>query len=463
VRRLRFSDAPAWYIPRPMRLPSCVILVTAASLSGAAVAASRPDEVWIDPLERAALLFSAADEHDRPYSVPARPRDLAGFIALSCEYQEGRPCGDGVGTALEIDSEAGWSSLLTAATRLRASAGTDRYASQLILDRAYLRFETGPFLLQIGRDALALGPAVRAGLVISRNAAPQDGIRAVLKPVALPFAPDVRISLLYFLDRLRDPQRFHGTLLDCTRAQLDFWNRVQLGGSRLLQIGGDGAPYYGGFTGFILEHFGRTREGVAQGTAENNRLSFDLAIRVPELRGARLYYEIAFEDTRKAFWNSLRYDADHLVGIELAELKLGAWRRLFIELEHTGWVSQEHSVFNTGMTNAGRTLGSALGPDGTSLWLSADFEAGRVVLSPWVEWLRFSGDRYDSNETRGVFVTAVGPIEHRQRLGADAQVTLTQSLAFSGGVFGERIGNADLVNGSTKYSAGLRASLTWTP
>src|SRR5438067_10417794 len=203
-RQLRFSDASAWYIPRPMRLPSCVILVTAASLAGTASGASRPDELWIDPLERTALRFSAADEHDRPYSVPARPRDLAGFIALSCEYQEGRPCGDGVGTALEIDSEAGWSSFLTAATRLRASAGTDRYASQLILDRAYLRFEAGPFLLQIGRDALTLGPAVRAGLIVSRNAAPQDGIRAQLKPVALPFAPDIRISLLYFLDRLSD-------------------------------------------------------------------------------------------------------------------------------------------------------------------------------------------------------------------------------------------------------------------
>ena len=97
------------------------------------------------------------------------------------------------------------------------------------------------------------------------------------------------------------------------------------------------------------------------------------------------------------------------------------------------------------------------------MWLRADFEAGRLVLSPWVEWLRFSGDRYGSDEARGVFVTVVGPIEHRQRLGADAQVALTQSLALSGGVFGERIGNADLVNGSTKYSAGLRAALVWTP
>jgi len=246
------------------------------------------------------------------------------------------------------------------------------------------------------------------------------------------------------------------------RARLDFGDSVQLGFSRLLQIGGDGAPYYGGFTGFILEHFGRTREGVAQGTVENNRLSFDLAIRIPELRGARLYYEIAFEDTRKAFWNSVRYDADHLVGIELADLKLGAWRRLFIELEHTGWVSQEHSVFTTGMTNAGRTLGSALGPDGTSLWLRADFEARRFVLSPWVEWLRFSGDTYGSDQARGVFVVARGPVEHRRRLGIDAQATVAP-LVVSAGLFGERIDNADLANGSTRWSGGLRAAVTWTP
>ena len=182
---------------------------------------------------------------------------------------------------------------------------------------------------------------------------------------------------------------------------------------------------------------------------------------------AALSLAFAFEDYRTstptAVWNSLRYDADHLVGIELAELKLGAWRRLYIELEHTGWVSQEHWVFTTGMTNAGRTLGSALGPDGTSLWLRADFEAGRLVLSPWVEWLRFSGNQYGLDVPRGPFVTVMGPIEHRQRLGADAQVALTQSLAFSGGVFGERIGNAALVNGSTNYSGGLRASLIWTP
>jgi hypothetical protein len=459
------ADDPDWAVLRDSfakgQTPDRLGGVQSVS-EGATYGTMLPEGFWFLPLQRLSLRFSAADEHDRPYSLPLRPRDIAGGIALSCEYQEGRPCGDGVGSALEIDSSIGYGTLFTAATRLRAAAGTANFADELVLDRAYLRFDYGPFALQAGRDALAVGPSIRGALMVSRNAAPQDGIRAQLRPVALPFAPDVRLSLFYFLDRLRDPQRFHGTLLDLARAQLDFWDRVQLGGSRMLMLGGEGAPDYGGFTGFILEHFGRTKEGA--GTAENNRLSFDLSVRVPELRGARFYYEIAFEDTRQQFFfNSLRYDADHLLGLELRDLRLGPWRRLFIELEHTGWVSQEHSLFITGMTNRGRTLGSALGPDGTSIWARADLQLANLTLSPWVEWLRFISDRYDSNQSQGVFVTATGPIEHRQRIGADVRAALSEMLWFSLGIFGERIANADLLQGNTRFSGGATASVTFRP
>ncbi len=225
-------------------------------------------------------------------------------------------------------------------------------------------------------------------------------------------------------------------------------------------LGGEGAPYYGGFPGFIEEHFGRTRE-TTHGTAENNRLSFDLTLHFPELRGARFYYEIAFEDTRKAFINSLQYDADHLLGLEFRNLRLGPFRRIFVEVEHTGWVSQEHGTFTTGMTNRERTLGDALGPDGLSIWARGDFQAGKVTLSPWLEFLRFVSDVYGSNETAGVFVVATGPIEHRQRIGADVRAVFSDTLGFSLRVFGERIGNADLVEGSTKYGGGAIASATF--
>ncbi len=199
------------------------------------------DGAWADPFHRLTLSAAAFDERDRSYNLSVRPRDLAGGIALSCDYQEGRPCGDGAGLALALDSAAGWGNWLTAAARVRVREGTGGFDGALELDRAYLKFEYGPFMLQAGRDVVAVGPAVRAGLQVSGHAAAQDGIRAQLRPVALPFAPWLRVSLFYFLDRLRDPQTFSGTLLDCTRMQLDFFDRVQFGGSRLLQLGGEGS------------------------------------------------------------------------------------------------------------------------------------------------------------------------------------------------------------------------------
>ena len=435
-----------------MRCPTSAAPLVAAALAAAALP-SRADDFWATPLERVTVRAIAADEYDRPYSTPARPRDLAGEIALSCEYEEGRPCADGSGLGVELDSAAGYGTLLKAATRVRLWDGSDRFAHIVELDRAFVKFEYGPFSLQLGRDALVLGPAARGALMVSRNAAPQDGLRASLRSVAL--TSWLKLNLFYFLDRLRDPQTFEGTLLDCTRASLDFFDHVELGGSRLLQLGGSGAPDFGGFWGFVEEHFGRTRE-TAVSTAENNRLSFDLAVRFP---GGRAYYEIAFEDTRHRFWNMLEYDADHLLGVELHAR--GA--ALHVELEHTGWVSQEHGTFQTGMTNAGRTLGSALGPDGTSLWIRADLPAGSAVVSPWAELMRFVSDRYASDESRGVFVTSVGQLEHRQRLGADVETPLWPRWRLAAGAFGERIGNAAFVTGSTQWSLGAHAALTFTP
>jgi hypothetical protein len=422
-----------------------------------------PAGFWMAPDHRLTLETSLSDEHDRPYSLPLRQRNLAGGIALSCEYQEGRPCGDGAVVFGELDSAAGYGTLLTLATRIGLAGGSIAGDTGFSLDRAYLKLELDPFSVQVGRDVLVLGPSVRSALMLSANAVPQDGVRLRLRPVALPFLPEVKFSALYFIDRLRNPQIFHGTLLDLLGFQLDFWNRVSFGGSRALQLGGDGSPDYGGFGGFLLEHFGRTKEFVGVGTAENNRLSASLQLHIPELRGTRVYYEIAFEDTAQHFFNAVQYDADHLFGVEFRALDAGPLRRLFVEVEHTGRVSQEHTIFTTGYTNAGRALADALGPDGTSVWIRADAQAGLLRLSPWFEWLKFVADQYSAALDQPVFVSVVGPQEHRQRLGADGAFPVGAHFLLQGSLFGERIANADLVNGSTRFSAGLRAALVWTP
>src|SRR5205085_4348403 len=82
------------------------------------------------------------------------------------------------------------------------------------------KLEYGPLLAQFGRDVLVLGPAVRGALMVSSNAAPQDGFRIQLRPVQLPLIP-MKLSLFYFIDRLRAPQRFPGTIADCMRIQFD--------------------------------------------------------------------------------------------------------------------------------------------------------------------------------------------------------------------------------------------------
>ena len=418
------------------------------------------DGPWARPLDRASLRGSLADERARPYSLPVRPRDLAGGISLSCEHQQGRPCGTGAGAWLELDSSAGWSTWLSATTRVRAQAGSDGYQPDLVLDRAYLKAQLGPVVLQLGRDVLALGPSVRSALMVSDHGVPADGARLLLQSVRLPFAPDVRLSALYFLERLRAPQTYPGTLLDCARMQLDFFDRVQLGGSRLLQLGGEGGPPVGGLKGFILEHF--SRQGGDLGIS-NNRLSFDLSVRLPWLWASRAYYELAFEDTTRHFFNSLRFDADHLLGLEIRGLGLGVWRRLFVELEQTGRTSQEHGQFLTGMTSSARTIGTPLGPDGRSLWIRADLELPSVRLSPWFEWLRYTSDTYDSNDETGLFVSSRGVAENRQRLGIDAALAIGPAWDLTASLFAERVGNAGFVAGESRFNVGMRAAVTYTP
>src|SRR5437868_420740 len=351
---------------------------------------------WARPANRVTARAALIDDHLRPYSTPVRPRDLAGYVALSCEHQEGRPCGPGVGLGVELDSSAGYGTWVSAFTRVRVMTGTHDYAEGLELDRAYLNFELGPLALEAGRDLQVLGPASRSALMLSNNVAPLDQVRISTSHPLNVLGENgslLRFSARYFVARLRDPQRFHGTLLTGARAQLDWFDGLEFGGTRLLQLGGEGAPDFGGLGGFIKEHFIRQSGPTGVGVS-NNRLSFDASYAFRSLRGARLYYELAFEDNRRQFFNTLEYQTDHLLGLEVTELDAAGRYGLLLEVQRTGFDSHEHSLFTTGMTNAGRTLGSALGPDAWSVYARGRIDLTRASLSPWLEWAHFASDTY---------------------------------------------------------------------
>src|SRR5260370_32933970 len=99
---------------------------------------------------------------------------------------------------------------------------------------------------------------------------------------------------------------------------------------------------------------------------------------------------MALDDTRRQFIDALKYDADHLLGVEVRGLHIGPVRRLFIEAEFGSRISQTDPRFRTGTSNAGRPFGSALGPDSRAVWLRVDLEQSpRLRISPWAEWVVF--------------------------------------------------------------------------
>src|SRR5258708_36917548 len=92
------SEDPAWDELRDAiaegRVPDPLGGVQSLGADRVFAALSRgraPQGWWATPVDRAILRTFAADERDRPYSLPLRDRHLAGFVAPSSEYQEARP------------------------------------------------------------------------------------------------------------------------------------------------------------------------------------------------------------------------------------------------------------------------------------------------------------------------------------------------------------------------------------
>src|SRR5690606_12888303 len=154
------------------------------------------------------------------------------------------------------------------------------------------------------------------------NSAPVDHIRFITsRPLAI--TESLHLSGQYVLARLRAPQHFPGNLASIVRGQLDIAQNIELATFEIVQLGGDGAPSLG-LVDFIHER-GRRRDATAGATdSSNRRFGFDIAGRIAALSGLRLYYSLVFEDIRRArLIDAVRYDADHLLGLEFAAIGPG--------------------------------------------------------------------------------------------------------------------------------------------
>jgi hypothetical protein len=406
----------------------------------AAPARARADDAWITPIDQAALHLAAYDEADRPYSVPARPRDIAGELAISCEHAEGRPCGDGLGAFGELDSRAGYGDWLSAGTRLRARLGSENYGADLDLDRAHLDARYQGFGLELGRDVFTLGPAAHTQVGWGDHAPPLDFARASYATA--------RGGLFYLVGRLRSPQTYPGNLVTIARGELEL-GPVTLGGMQLLQLEGEGAPHLGPWA-FLEEHFTRGDASAGPTDSSNRRVGLDASWRIAGFGGARLYYELMFEDWRRQFVDALRYDADHVVGFEAPSV--------LVEWQKTGFRSMEHSPRITGFTNAGRAVGSPLGPDAQALFVSLRAHS----ITPWVEFVHLASDKYTYDFHQPIVRTNDGLAEVRVRIGLRGTRAISAHLRLEAGALTETIFHVGFTH-AERHSVGADLVLAWHP
>lgn len=435
-----------------------------------------PRELWFRPIDRVRAIALVHHDAPRTYTTPRRERLLVGTLAMSCERTQGRPCGDGNGLVTELESSAGYGDIVSATLAMRAFAGTADAVGfvrageagdadvELQIDRAYVDARLGPVSVEAGRDVLVIGPAARTQVMWGTNAPPVDMLRvgtAAPYDLAGENGASLRGNIQLVLARLRAPQRFPGNIVGIGRMQFDIANNVEIGGTHALQVNGDGAPQLGPID-FVLEHFRRKNRTAGEGDTSNRRLAFDVAFRVAALRGARVYYEVAFEDVRKYFHQAIRHEGDHLLGIQLDGL--GRCNHGFVvELQKTGYRSHEHTARTTGFTNRGRIVGSPLGPDTSSVYAGARLQLRGATLYPWLELVRLASDTYSAIEFGPLWRETRGNPEKRYRAGARLRVPLPHSARVDVEAMVERVHDFAYVDGETRNAAGLVASFVWSP
>jgi hypothetical protein len=418
--------------------------------------------LWLSPLQRLALELDAARDHLRPYSTPSHPRNIAGNAGLTCERREGVPCGNGIGGTAELESALGYREFVSGDVRLWFDLGTADRATDIDLTRAYVLAEVGIISAEVGRDTFALGPAARTQLSWGSNAAPLDHIRFSSRHPWRPLGA-LALDAQYILGRLRAPQRFPGNLVSIGRVQATVGNHVAIGVTQMLQTEGEGAPQLG-VIDFLLEHVRRGDISALQTDSSNRRFGFDASIRIPELQGLRLYYELMFEDVRRARWmDALRYDADHLVGAEAAALGPGQRHGFRIELHQTGVRSQEHGQRSTGFTNAGFAAGSPLGPDAESIYASGRIEARRMSFLPWVEHVQLHSDTYQFIDYGPIVPVSGGVTEFRDRAGLRVRLSLPQELRLEANIAVEHVRNFAFSSGTIRNNFEMSMLAVWYP
>lgn len=248
----------------------------------------------------------------------------------------------------------------------------------LRVHRAYARARLRNMALQLGSDAMRWGQSARAPLFISGHAAAFPLVSVgtdtgITLPWLFRLAGPVRGQL--FVADLGPTQEPRRARLAGWQVNMHPWPRFELGVSVLTHTGGQGGP-----PATFLERVVDLLPVIDALAPQRADLQFSnkiaggsLRLRVPELSGLDVYYELALDDfDGRRLVSSFVDDAGHLLGARVAAGS-AVWRG---EVHRTSLRLYEHAQFRSGLTYRQRLIGSPLGPNAWAGYLMLDRPLG---------------------------------------------------------------------------------------
>ena len=153
---------------------------------------------------------------------------------------------------------------------------------------------------------------------------------------------------------------------------------------QLLQVEGEGAPHLG-VVDFIEEHFtGATRP--------RGRPTRRTGASASTSRGGSTASTARGSTTSSCSRTGASSSRTRCATTPITSSASTSAHGLLIEWQKTGFRSMEHDPRTTGFTNAGRVVGSPLGPDAEALFVGGRIARGQGTLYPWFEVARLSSD-----------------------------------------------------------------------
>jgi len=261
--------------------------------------------VYLDGVPRSYLRYVRDTGGDWDFPLPVwRPKDPGAGATLQrgtegtplFENNEGIFYGDGHNIEARWSSEAYLGSLVSGLVEPLFLASSDDKASEVRLNKGYLKVGGGPLELEAGRDANWLGLGYRGAITLTNNAPNFTSIKlSSPEPVTSRFIWDLKYDLIFSqFDKTVTYGIERQPWFNAVKLSFKPYENLEFGFNLGRQVGGAG----------IDNQLLASLRGLWGATSNDNSNSLggvELRLRFPWLRNSEIFAELSGED-RQWFW-----------------------------------------------------------------------------------------------------------------------------------------------------------------